>query len=1124
MIYTQLSKQVEIILLTSFKAKTAAVPTICHNILAIVAIENTESPQLKNLLEDISKKYAKASIEYDTLVSAATRIANREWVCKVFPFHLIMALVTILKYYNNKVDKYAEPEAMFMPYSTCHREWNSILHNLTHRHIYTRMSIVDEIATAIQTYNSIIITGQPNVGKLTVVMDTIRHILHGKYPMLYNSMVVMNPTKQDMTELIQNQPGARIISIITKNSGDLLSEDPDSILLHPIASRTKFIYVVDSESPLETLVTQSIADAKCNTIIVPEPNEDETSMILQEYHKGLSGFLDIQIDNTLYKYITQASSRFSKLENQPIKAIQMFSEAVFILCNKEITKSIRKVHLKPLHEYTPEDAIDEITNIGILSYTNLMQETSKTIYITTQDIDNLLVSKYDIKSEVLASLMSVNVRSHLQDLQSKMQKVVFGQDTAIEAVVKSLWRRALKIDRLQRPISFILIGKTGTGKTFLAKTTSKLLQGSEDKMIRFDMSEYKERHEVSKLIGCFTPNTEIRKDNGRFETIDTIDIGAKVVQADGTIGIVKDKYIYTYKGNMKRITVANLPEPICCTPKHEIKALQTKVCNHSSTNRICEPSCESNCSNRLHINYVADWISASNLKVGDFVTIPHVSNSTIDDTIYLNKFIDPKSKVEYKDDKFAILPPHRTDQVKYIPNSILIDEDFATLCGLFIANGSSNSNGKSIDFSFHKDETDTAAWVSNTFESKFGYPIKFSTSPVEILLGKKRIRGHFSSIVVNKMFKTLFGSGPCNKNIPNILMNQPTNIKLALFNGLVGGDGSTKQPNKITYKTPSKVLAKQVFSLLTDIGIVPFLQLYKPINKKWSTIYTVDISGKQVKIFEKLNSLKSIIVENTRMAFINNNTTYLQITNIEDVDYNGLVYDLSVDNNTSYIANFIGVHNSPPGFVGSNQPGKLTDAVSKNPHAVILFDEIEKAHPDILDIFLQILDDGRLTSNHGVTVDFTKTIIFMSSNIGCQEAHDTKVIGFGQNTESNSSSIIMAEMKKQMRPEFINRLQHIIMMNNLTTEQFVQIANARISEIIASATLKIRLVNDICPTIVKTAESSKYNLKAYNAREIHRIITDIIENKIIDLVAAHDYHTINLKAVTNPPQIEVTGS
>lgn len=133
---------------------------------------------------------------------------------------------------------------------------------------------------------------------------------------------------------------------------------------------------------------------------------------------------------------------------------------------------------------------------------------------------------------------------------------------------------------------------------------------------------------------------------------------------------------------------------------------------------------------------------------------------------------------------------------------------------------------------------------------------------------------------------------------------------------------------------------------------------------------------------------------------------------------------------------------APPGYVGHDEGGQLTEAVRRNPYSIVLFDEVEKAHPDVFNVLLQILDDGRITDSKGVTVDFKNTIIILTSNLGAQYAFE-----YGPNQKEIMDEKYMEEVKKHFRPEFINRIDEIIIFNALGEKAFVRIARKFIGEL-----------------------------------------------------------------------------
>ncbi|MBQ9267072.1 MAG: ATP-dependent Clp protease ATP-binding subunit [Clostridia bacterium] len=194
---------------------------------------------------------------------------------------------------------------------------------------------------------------------------------------------------------------------------------------------------------------------------------------------------------------------------------------------------------------------------------------------------------------------------------------------------------------------------------------------------------------------------------------------------------------------------------------------------------------------------------------------------------------------------------------------------------------------------------------------------------------------------------------------------------------------------------------------------------------------------------------------------------------------------------------------SPPGYVGFDEGGQLTEKVRRKPYSVILFDEIEKAHPDVFNILLQILDDGRLTDSQGRTVDFKNTIIIMTSNIGARNIADNKKIGFGDGDSkaTNYGDIkknVMDELKKAFRPEFLNRLDEIIVFKQLGEKEIEEIVDLMLKDSISR--LKERDIK------VKIAESMKKFISKkgfdplYGARPLKRVIQTEIEDKLAEAI------------------------
>lgn len=180
---------------------------------------------------------------------------------------------------------------------------------------------------------------------------------------------------------------------------------------------------------------------------------------------------------------------------------------------------------------------------------------------------------------------------------------------------------------------------------------------------------------------------------------------------------------------------------------------------------------------------------------------------------------------------------------------------------------------------------------------------------------------------------------------------------------------------------------------------------------------------------------------------------------------------------------------APPGYVGYDEGGELTEAVRRNPYSIVLFDEIEKAHPDVFNILLQILDDGRITDSTGKLIDFKNTIIIMTSNLGSEYILENN---------EDSKTKVMESLKRTFRPEFINRIDEIIMFNSLDKDVIYHILDKIINETeqrLKNINLKLELTNEAKELIIN--ESFE---EAYGARPIKRYVTHNIESLIADKI------------------------
>ena len=193
---------------------------------------------------------------------------------------------------------------------------------------------------------------------------------------------------------------------------------------------------------------------------------------------------------------------------------------------------------------------------------------------------------------------------------------------------------------------------------------------------------------------------------------------------------------------------------------------------------------------------------------------------------------------------------------------------------------------------------------------------------------------------------------------------------------------------------------------------------------------------------------------------------------------------------------------SPPGYVGYDDGGQLTEQVRRKPYSLILFDEIEKAHPDVFNMLLQVLDDGRLTDSTGRTVDFRNTVIVMTSNVGATELRDNKFVGFGSTEQSENYETIrntmMKELKNTFRPEFINRVDDIIVFHSLEKEHLEEIVSLMIDDLNArleDRNIHVELTSDAVTALVDDGYD-----KEFGARPLSRSIQKNVEDTLSEAI------------------------
>ena len=228
-------------------------------------------------------------------------------------------------------------------------------------------------------------------------------------------------------------------------------------------------------------------------------------------------------------------------------------------------------------------------------------------------------------------------------------------------------------------------------------------------------------------------------------------------------------------------------------------------------------------------------------------------------------------------------------------------------------------------------------------------------------------------------------------------------------------------------------------------------------------------------------------------------------------------FDMSEYMESNSVAKLIG---APPGYVGYDEAGQLTERVKRNPYSIILFDEIEKAHNDVFNILLQILDDGRLTDSQGNTVSFENTIIIMTSNAGSNL--NANSIGFGATSDATKNKMISA-LRDIFRPEFLNRIDEIIVFESLSQEQLLQIVNLMLAD--TQKVLNDRNINLIINDDVKKYLLEKGTDVKYGARPLRRAVQRYVEDELADMILRGELEngkTVDMTMNTEENKIKFT--
>jgi ATP-dependent Clp protease ATP-binding subunit ClpC len=200
---------------------------------------------------------------------------------------------------------------------------------------------------------------------------------------------------------------------------------------------------------------------------------------------------------------------------------------------------------------------------------------------------------------------------------------------------------------------------------------------------------------------------------------------------------------------------------------------------------------------------------------------------------------------------------------------------------------------------------------------------------------------------------------------------------------------------------------------------------------------------------------------------------------------------------------------SPPGYVGHEEGGQLTEKVKRNPYSVVLFDEIEKAHPDVYNILLQVFEDGQLTDSLGNTIDFKNCIIIMTSNIGARFLEKRGHLGFSSSPDGDAKKteeLINAEVKRTFNPEFLNRLDETLLFESLTDEDLEKIVDLLITQV-NQAMMQRKISIKLLPGVARWIVMRTCHDRSYGARPLRRAIQKYIEDPLSEALIQQRFST-----------------
>ena len=485
--------------------------------------------------------------------------------------------------------------------------------------------------------------------------------------------------------------------------------------------------------------------------------------------------------------------------------------------------------------------------------------------------------------------------------------------------------------------------------------------------------------------GCFLPDTKILLKDGHQKNIQEIKPNERIISAFGNKRKIKKVLSYDADEEIAIIKSKMSAFDLKLTKDHKVLAVKHNMCPIKPTkSTICKPTCNTSCRKNLYKNYKLQWIKAEDLKKNDFLVYPIVKHRRIKtikfDLLNFNN-LDARLKGNNKYVWYEV----GTNKLiqKKIKRYIVLDKKFAELLGFYIAEGWSRTRRErreaTIGFGFHKNEKEYIEKVRKLLKQIF--ELKSSVTPHKT---RNSCQVHAYSRIVGRFLQKLCGQYSQNKHIPYQIFESSNEIVISLLTSLFKGDGSKKDLMRINFDSTSLNLVSQVKMLLGRIGIMSSIKTRKYKNPNWHQSYKLTISGKQLFKFNQLFKGFQIPIKKQKFyrndTFIWRNYIWFPIKEVLFKKYKGKVYDLTVEKDTSYVANDITVHNSAAGSIVSYLIGvTAVDPLKYN----LLFERfLNPERISMPDIDLDFADDRR-----------DEVIEYVAKKYG--QGHVAQIITFG---------------------------------------------------------------------------------------------------------------------------------